>query len=383
MLRIIILGFTLLISKNLMAKDLYKQTFDLQWQKVAELESKDSQGKPIGLSAMFTGIIDHYLVIAGGANFPNGHPVFDKANKVFHSNVYVYDIQNGAFDLVAQGQLPVPQAYGATIKTENGLWLVGGKNENGDMNVVLELTLDRQLQVHTRQITTLPFTWSNGAADIFNNELYLFAGNWDGKAQAQMCRYSFSKSACEVTSIPGLPRVQFASTRIANKFYIFSGIAQTPNSTSHVLTDSYSFDFEQLNWQALSEITFSGKPFSVAGGSALALDDQHVLILGGVNKKVFDDALKQLTTLEGEELINFKKKYFAMSPEEFNFSRQQFIFNIPNNEWLTLNKRVPFYGGAGPLQTVLDQKFVYWLSGEIKAVERTPAIYRALIINKK
>lgn len=111
----------------------------------------------------------------------------------------------------------------------------------------------------------------------------------------------------------------------------------------------------------------------------MALNDDQLLILGGVNRDVFNQALLALNTLQGDALAAYKAEYFARSVEQFNFSRQQLIYTRSTNRWTVLDMPVPFPGGAGPIQAVVLNKQIYWLNGEVKPVVRTADIYRGTV----
>tara|TARA_R110002167_G_scaffold91458_1_gene245974 strand:- start:8623 stop:8820 length:198 start_codon:yes stop_codon:yes gene_type:complete len=51
----------------------------VDWQEIGSLQAPEQYSESIGISAAYTGFIGQYLVLAGGANFPNGHPFFKTA----------------------------------------------------------------------------------------------------------------------------------------------------------------------------------------------------------------------------------------------------------------------------------------------------------------
>ena len=56
------------------------------------------------------------------------------------------------------------------------------------------------------------------------------------------------------------------------------------------------------------------------------------------------------------------------------------IYHINQNKWSALNNKVPFSGGAGPLTITQRENKIYWISGEIKPVIRTPNIYQGTVM---
>ncbi|MBH0092229.1 Kelch repeat-containing protein [Pseudoalteromonas sp. SCQQ13] len=353
------------------------------WTEVAKLPLYTHKGQPTGISAAYTGMIGSYLVIAGGANFPNGHPYFDGASKHYHDNIYVYDLSNEQFKLVATGKLPMPMGYGATVSKNNSLLLVGGKDNQQTYNTVIALTLDENHMPQSQLVATLPFTWSDGAADLHADSLYLFAGMVDEKISNQVCKFSFARGQCDVSgkipALPASPRTQFPAIAINGQFMLFGGINSQSKSNNFALTDAYSFDYKTAKWRVLPKTKLNNEDFTLAGGSALRLTNKKILVLGGINKSVFNNAVLKLNTLQGSKLEQFKLEYFSMPISAFNFSRKQVVFDTHTMNWSALQQDVPFAGGAGPLQTAQYNKMIYWISGEVKAVQRSPYIYQAKV----
>lgn len=351
------------------------------WSTVASLPLSTQKGEPTGISAAYTGVIGSYLVIAGGANFPNGHPYFDGASKYYHDTIYVYDISDNQFKLVATSKLPMAMGYGTTVTKNNHLLLVGGKNNQQTYDTVIELTLDENHIPQTQIVARLPFVWSDGAADTHDDFLYLFAGNVDGKISNQVCKFSFVSARCDsdIPALPAIARTQFPAISINDEFMLFGGF--NPQATSHnfALTDAYAFDYSTASWRALPNTQLNNKDVTLAGGSALRLAKNKILFLGGVNKQIFDNAVLKLTTLQGQALAQFKQQYFSMPVAAFKFNRKQIVFDLKRGTWSALKQLVPFAGGAGPLQTAQYQDTIYWVSGEVKAVQRSPYIYSAKV----
>ena len=78
------------------------------WERLPDLPSK------LGLAGAFAGVADGYLLVAGGANFPDQMP-WDGGIKKWHDTVYALDKPDGAWSIV--GQLPIPLGYGVSVTT--------------------------------------------------------------------------------------------------------------------------------------------------------------------------------------------------------------------------------------------------------------------------
>jgi len=352
----------------------------IAWQMIGQLPPPDGFAESIGISGAYSGLLGDYLIVAGGANFPNGHPFFQQGKKVFYSDIFVFDVSSGQLKLVARGHLPIKAGHGATLLVDNSLYLVGGKNSDQAFDSIIKLTLDASLSPQVEVLAKLPFTWESGGAAWQDNSLYIFAGKKNGQVSNQVCKYSFQSSTCVDTSItpplPGVSRTDFPALSHDGHFYIFGGLNFSADKDNTTLTDAYRFNFQKAQWQTLAPIMLEQQPFSVAGGGVALLDNNQVVLLGGVNRAVFNHAVGQLTSLKGDALQAFKQHYFSLSAEDIDFSRHQVIYDINNNIWTKLTGKVPFTGGAGPVTISQLGNNIYWISGEIKPVIRTPNVYQ-------
>ncbi|UCX05735.1 hypothetical protein FJ709_15320 [Shewanella glacialimarina] len=355
----------------------------ISWQQIGQLPAPQGYTESIGISGAYSAFIGDYLIVAGGANFPNGHPFFDQGAKVFYSDIFVFDVNDGKLNEIAHGHLPMKSGHGATVVVGNSLYLIGGKNNQQAFNSIIKLTLDQTQKPIVEVIGRLPFTWSSGGAAWQSDALYLFAGKQNDQVSNQVCKYSFITANCIDAStmppIPGLMRSDFPAIHHHNHFYVFGGLNLSAGKDHYVLTDAYVFDFKKLRWKILAPITLDKKPFSVVGGGVASLENGQLVLLGGVNREIFNNAILQLTTLKGNDLRAFNQDYFSLSEADINFSRHQVTYNIANDSWDVLSDDVPFWGGAGPLTISQNGHRLYWISGEIKPVIRSPNVYLGLL----
>ncbi len=90
---------------------------------IGHLQMERIKGFPVsekgiekGVSACFAGIVDDYLIMAGGCNFPDV-PAADGGKKKFYQGIYAAKISTTADSLDWQliGKLPEPCAYGVSV----------------------------------------------------------------------------------------------------------------------------------------------------------------------------------------------------------------------------------------------------------------------------
>src|SRR5690606_35831856 len=81
-----------------------------------------------GFAGSFAGVSNGALVVAGGANFPDGAP-WNGGTKTWYDHVYVLEQPTGQWKLA--GRLPLPLGYGVSATWRDALVCVGGSNASG------------------------------------------------------------------------------------------------------------------------------------------------------------------------------------------------------------------------------------------------------------
>ena len=81
-----------------------------------------AKGKIIqpGVAGAFAGITDDFLIIAGGANFPEKLP-WQGGTKAYQKEIYIFQFVNGSLTYKDNFQLPVALAYGASSEYRPGI----------------------------------------------------------------------------------------------------------------------------------------------------------------------------------------------------------------------------------------------------------------------
>ena len=96
----------------------------LKWTQLPRIPNQFGFGGPN------SGVHNGALIVAGGANFPNGPPWQvngqPKGNKVWHKKVFVLEKGDTSWKTVSE--LPKPLAYAATVSTAEGVYLLGGES---------------------------------------------------------------------------------------------------------------------------------------------------------------------------------------------------------------------------------------------------------------
>ena len=105
-----------------------------------------------------------------------------------------------------------------------------------------------------------------------------------------------------------------------------------------------------------------------------------MLVIGGFNYDLWNEANDKLSNLKDEELKNYKSAYFGAEPSWYNWNRKVLIFDATKNSWKSIGE-VPFDAPCGEALLMINNN-IYSINGEIKPGVRTERMYKAYIISK-
>lgn len=312
----------------------------------------------IGVGGAFSGFIDNNLVIAGGANFPDGMP-WEGGVKQWWRRLYFMDIsKKDAQWQVIDNALPYPLGYGVSIELPDGLLCIGGNDSaTCHREVFLIKIKDGNVSIEN-DWPPLPVPLSNMTGVLSNNKIYLLGGQEvmvNAKATHHFFRLDLDnkmKGWESLPSWPGSPRGYAVSASQNNGFdnciYLFSGRDyDDSNQYFEILEDGLEYNPRLMTWKKLDG------EFPVMAGSAIATGANHILLLGGSSSRLpggydhpgFDNHIRLFHTITGTLVEQ------GLSP-----------YPIPVT-----------------LQAIKKGNRIYLPSGEIKPGIRTPQILRGEI----
>lgn len=347
----------------------------ITWETAGKLPAQKGSTQNIGTAGLLHGVLDgKYIVVGGGANFPVKSPA-EGGPKVTYSDIYVLEEINGKLQVIDQTNFPHEIGYGASVTTHDGIYYIGGATTPESDNDIWLLTMDNG-KLNFKKVGDLPFTFQNGGAAIRGNLLYVFAGKQDGKSSNALYSYNLKTGETkELASIPGEDRAQTVSQVLNNELYVFSG------GNSKAFVDGYKYDFKTNTWTPVAPVTLDGKEISLLGANSVKLNQNEMLVIGGFNKQIWNDANYYLSNLKGKELAEYKARYFGTDPVDFKWNKEMLVYNADTNTWKTLGE-VPFDAPCGEALIRLKNK-IFSINGEIKPGVRTNRIYSGNIIKSK
>ena len=328
----------------------------------------EEQGFDKGVSACYCGVINGYLYIAGGCNFPD-KPVAEGGKKRFYKAIYAAKLnaEGNRLEWKTVGQMPQPAAYGVSVTYENSLILVGGNNETGGLTTAIRLR-PTATGMQQEALPSLPHALDNMAGAVVGHILYVVGGNCEGVATQKVWSLDLKNTAKEgwkeEPSIPGIARVQPIAAALAGDLLgVWGGFApKTDSKVAQLAMNGASYNAGCGTWTALPVPTDAlGEEVFTGGATAIATPQKDVVVVGGVNKDVFLAAINKLP--EG---------YLLHEPEWYRFNNRVLCYR--DGAWTQLLQH-PSVARAGCALAYWDG-WVYVVGGELKPGIRTPEIVR-------
>ena len=384
MIRCILFPFLLLFAVSITkAQDKDPQvTFD--WKELAIMPPQIDHTEQPGVAGAFTGVHNNVLIIAGGANFPDGG-VWVGGKKVFHRDIYVLEkTDDGSYKWFDEKRfkLPFEVAYGLTISTKDGLVCIGGNDQNKSLADVLLIKWDEQNRdLKIENMPSMPIPLTNISGGIIDNTIYV-AGSTDSEESKHFWSLDLRNQESGWKELPvwgGAPRthavgvVQNAGE--INCFYLFKGRYKGDKDISTLHTDSWMYNPVTNEWTEVND-EINASPFPLAAGTGLAVGANHILFFGGDDGNTFNrlerlgadinesrDTIKNSLIRERNEILTNHK----------GFSRDIWSFHTITKTWTKIAEL--------PNQTQVTTTAVKWNdeivipSGEIAPCVRTPSIY--------
>lgn len=322
----------------------------------------------VGFAGSYAGVSHDALIVAGGANFPDGIGPWGNTKKTWYDPVFVLDKQDGVWKEV--GKLPRPMGYGVSLTWNDKMICVGGADGAGHYADVWTLEWKNGSLVK-EDLPALPQPLANSTGVILNNTLYLIGGlSHPTDTVTQNIFWSLDlmspkeKMTWQIRQpLPGPARMLAVAGKQNDQLYVFSGVElyqdkATGNVQRNYLKDAYRFH-PQKGWEAVA-----GLPQAVAAAPspAFATGQSHLLVFGG------DDGVNSSRVMELKE-------------NHPGFSQSVLAYHTITNTWSVISE-LPFDLRAGvklPVTTplVVWNGSVVLPGGEVRPGVRTTNVLQA------
>lgn len=321
---------------------------DLTWSSLPSLPDEH------GFAGAFAGVSNGTLLVAGGANFPDGSP-WSGGSKVWHDRVFT--LEKGSSEWREIGHLPRPLGYGVSITTPQGVICIGGSDARTHHNEVFRLQYENSKLV-TETLPPLPVPLANMAGAMVDGTIHVIGGTTSPDAtDASTQHFTFDGEQWEtLTPLPAPGRILPVAASRGGKFYVFSGASLSADADGNpvrtYLKDAWVYQ-PGGQWTHLAKMP---RAAVAAPSPAPAMGFSHLLVIGG------DDGT--LTT-------------FQPRSEHPGFTREILAYDTITNTWTT---SVPL---GRDFHSPVTTPVVEWSNGiilptgEIRPAVRSPQVLRA------
>ena len=364
---------------------------NFEWSELSAMPPAKGKAIQPGVAGPFTGVHNGALIVAGGANFPNG-PAWEGGSKVFHRDIYILEKkQDGSYKWFEEKQFSLPEnvAYGLTISTENGLVCIGGTNGTTATDAAFLLKWDAQKkEIEINNLPAIPVPLANISGGKIGGNIYVAASNnEDGSKYFWKLNLAHTSEGWQ--SLPvwdGSPRTHAVGV-VQNDgevdcFYLLKGRYRGKNATSKLLKDAFVYNPNKNEWSEI-EAGNEAPGFTLSAGTGLAVGANHILLFGGAEGKLFNQFEQFAYDIKTVEDTSIQQKLIAernaMQKNHPGFSKDIWAFHTITRTWSKIGE-LP--RGSQVTTTALkwgDQILIP--SGEISPCIRTPNIVSAKLSN--
>ncbi|GGK42197.1 MULTISPECIES: sodium:solute symporter family transporter [Flavobacteriaceae] len=333
----------------------------------------------LGYAGMLGGVHNEVVVVAGGANFPNGLP-WEGGKKVWSKNIYILESNHWR---LSSKELPIPLAYSASVSTENGILCIGGDNEEYTSDKVFLLSYNSTTnEVEITEYPELPEPIAYTSAVVLEDFVYVVGGKNSKNSINSFYRLNLkSKQKWEkLTDFPGPPRAVHSAviqeTSTNKKLFVIGGRNQKSGQKSQTLTNYLSYDFKKQTWQDEGDIIINDKSRVLMGASPEAMGSMHIILYGGSDEVLFDELENislQLDTTQNDAIAeSLKVRRNNILNNHPGFSKDILGYNTITKKWFvydSLTTKIP----VTALAFKHNDDFTI-VSGELSPGIRTPNV---------
>ena len=315
----------------------------------------------LGVAGPFVGVHRERLIVAGGANFPE--PVWEN-QKQWLDDVYALKREGSEYNWSTIGKLPRRIAYGCSISVEDGVLCIGGCDASAHFSDVflMRISTDGD-RLETIPYPSLPVKSAYGAAAILDNVVYVMGGQVNSKLESAT-QSVWSLDLKQSDRPEDLQWKQLRDFPAANRafhllvasedsqggsMFLVSGRRKSSAGEVEFLRDVWRYTPRSEQWTRRSDM-----PACCMAGTGLALGNDELLIVGGADGSLFDQA-------------------DILKDQHPGFPKQLYSYDCEGDRWIGI-------GGlpANHVTTVAVQwqDSIVIPTGEIRPRVRTPAVLR-------
>lgn len=356
-----------------------KPVISISWKMAAQLPGANDKIS-IGVAGPVNGVSNHALLVAGGANFPNGMP-WEGGKKFFSDEIHILEKKGDEFvwNKNVKDSLLEPIAYCGTASTKEGIVCVGGENEKGISKEVFLLNWDSlNNKVIIKSLPGLPLALTNVAVTHIGNVVYAAGGDERNCSSDRFLSLDLNDENSQWKSLTDLPLAVANASLIAqgNKLYLIGGRSKTSSGISELHHTTFVYDIDKRTWNKLANICDGKNTTNLSAAGAIAIGKNYILMIGGDDGETFhkiETYISQIAKANSpEEKAKLTEEKNALVIDHNGFSKKLLLYHIALDWWTNM--------GNYPYPAQVTTNAVMWgddivvSNGEIKPGVRTPDI---------
>lgn len=355
----------------------------LEWHIAGKLPSPAGSVASFGMAGPIAGIHDDALIVAGGANFPEGMP-WKGGKKAYLKEGFVFSRSpNGKLKSESSFVLTQTLAYAAACSTPSGIVVAGGENEDGFSSKAWLLQWDKKnRQVKIRPLPDLPQPLTGAAMAASGDFVYLAGGQSDKGTSSHFFRLNIKSNGSAWEELPLLPASVAYTVLLAQSdgsnpsIYLIGGRKSNPNGISDIYNSVYRFSIQKQIWEKKKDL-----PHPLSAGTGVAVGATYLLMFSGDKGEVFTRSEELIAAIgreqDPEKLNDLTNQRIALMESHPGFSGEVLLYNTVTDVWSSANPSP--YPGQVTTHAVKWGDHIYLPLGEIRAGVRTPEITAAKI----
>jgi SSS family transporter len=252
----------------------------LKWSQLPPLPD------PTGLAGPFVGVSNDVLIIAGGANFPDGPP-WESNPKIWHEKVFALTDPKGTW--LSEFKLPRPLGYGVSVTWDEKIVCLGGGDKDRHYADVFMLNWNGN-KLETIPLPPMPGPCAFSAGILVNDIIYI-AGGQETPSSTEALRnfWALDLSGAaqnmeweQLEPCPGKARILPVMAAQEGDVFLISGArlykGTDGKATRQFLTDCFRYNPQSKRWKRIAD---APRPIVAAPNPGIPLGHAHILFLSG------------------------------------------------------------------------------------------------------
>ncbi|MBR5656534.1 MAG: cyclically-permuted mutarotase family protein [Prevotella sp.] len=317
---------------------------------------KSEKGIEKGVSACFAGVIDDCLLMAGGCNFPET-PAAEGGKKRYYRGIYLAPLDGGGeLKWKRVGSLPEATAYGVSVTTEDGVVCIGGNNGKTSLSLVYQIKMKNGKAI-VENLPALPVALDNFTGALQGDSLVIF-----GDHMLYSLNLTNVQQGWRFRIDTSIQRLQPVSGFVGEDYCVWGGYKQKMEKTEASLSfDGLSFHNDKATRLDGPMHPHYHEMWSLCGAAAVNINNNDVVVMGGVDKDIFLNALNN----PAQDYLTHPSEWYRFSP---------WIYSYESKGWSPIGQSSHVARAGAVL--AMHKGVLYLIGGELKPGIRVPAVCR-------